>query len=117
MGTVARHNHATDNVKSEGVQKVFSRLVRRKQNLPVSESAKALAKRKETSPGVSTVEAVLLSAKLCSFRTHLLQQTEGVFLPLPCIQAHSEALASNQWSYLRPMLGMSETAERNDSCS
>jgi hypothetical protein len=43
MGTVARHDHATDNVKSEGVQKVFSRLVRRKQNLPVSESAKALA--------------------------------------------------------------------------
>ena len=37
MGTVARHNHATDNVKSEGVEKVFSRLVRRKQNLPVSE--------------------------------------------------------------------------------
>jgi hypothetical protein len=72
MGTVARHNHATDNVKSEGVQKVFSRLVRRKQNLPVSESAEALAKRKETSPGVSTVEAVLLSAKLCSFRTHVL---------------------------------------------
>jgi hypothetical protein len=64
MGTVARHNHATDNVKSEGVQKVFSRLGRRKQNLPVSASAKALAKRKETSPGVSTVEAVLLSAKL-----------------------------------------------------
>jgi len=52
MGTVARHNHATDNVKSEGVQKVFSRLVRRKQNLPVSESAKVLAKREETSPAV-----------------------------------------------------------------
>jgi hypothetical protein len=94
MGTVARHNHVTDNVKSEGVQKVSSRLVRRKQNLPVSESAKALAKRKETSPAVSTVEAVLLSAKLCSFRIDLLHQTEGVFLPLPCIQPHSEALAS-----------------------
>ena len=83
----------------------------------MSESAKALAKRKETSPGVSTVEAVLLSAKLCSFRIHLLQQTEGVFLPLPCIRAHSEALASNQWLYLRPMPGISETAERNDSSS
>ena len=59
----------------------------------VRESAKALAKREETSSAVSTVEAVLLSAKLCSFRTHLLQQTEGVFLPLPCIQARSAALA------------------------
>jgi len=94
MGTVARHNHATDNVKSEGIQKVSSRLVRRKQNLPVSESAKALAKREETSPGASPVEGMLLSAKLCSFRIHLLQKTEGVFLPLPCIQPHSEALAS-----------------------
>ena len=52
----------------------------------LSESAKALAKHEETSPAVSTVEAVLLSAELCSFRTHLLQQTEGEFLPLPCIQ-------------------------------
>jgi hypothetical protein len=33
----------------------------------VSESAKALAKRKETSPGVSTVEAVLLSANFARF--------------------------------------------------
>jgi hypothetical protein len=36
----------------------------------------------------------LLSAKLRSFRIHLLKQTKGAFLPLPCIQTHSEALAS-----------------------
>ena len=57
------------------------------QGVPVSESAKALAKREETSPAVSTVEAVLLSAKLCSFSIYFLQQTEGVFLPLPGIQS------------------------------
>jgi hypothetical protein len=70
--------------------------VDRSRNLPVSESAKALAKREETSPAVATVEAVLLSAKLCSFRIHLLQQTEGVFLPLPCIQScnHLAAIAT-----------------------
>jgi hypothetical protein len=68
--------------------------VDRSRNLPVSESAKALAKRKETSPAVSTVEAVFLSAKLCSFRIHFFTKPKGVFLPLPCIQAHSEALAS-----------------------
>jgi hypothetical protein len=36
----------------------------------------------------------LLSAKLRSFRIHLLKQTKGAFLPLPCVQVHSEALAS-----------------------
>jgi hypothetical protein len=47
---VAGHNHDTDNVQSDFVQNVLEVFVRRKPNLPVSESAKALAKREETSP-------------------------------------------------------------------
>ena len=91
---MVRPSDGRENVKSDCVQRLLAPFERRKQNILVSESAKALAKREEASPAGSTVEAVLLSAKLCSFRIHLLQQTEGVFLPLPCIQAHSEALAS-----------------------
>jgi hypothetical protein len=94
MGTVARHNHATDNVKSEGVQKVFLKLLRRKQNLPVSESAKALAKRKETS-------LVSLRSKLCCsprsfarFAYTFFSKPKACFCRCHVFHAHSEALAS-----------------------
>jgi len=93
-GDRVRHSqyHAIgNNLKSDCVQNGMGRFADRSWNLPpytLSESAKALAKREETSSAVSTVEAVAMS----------MQQRGGAASNAWRAPQNAESITSRRWT-------------------